>query len=90
METRTERFSVSLPTALYRELERDRKKRHSNRSEFVRTMWNYWKASNRPAYRPSAAERADLKRARAEIERGEFYTLDEMFRAVESQPSKKA
>jgi predicted transcriptional regulator len=69
-------LSVTIPAELYSRLDEKRKEGHYSRSEFVREALRRF--MNIPTADATSEEIAVISAGRAEIERGEFVTLDEL------------
>ncbi|MDP7549373.1 MAG: ribbon-helix-helix domain-containing protein, partial [Alphaproteobacteria bacterium] len=69
-------LSVTIPEELYARLDQKRKEGHYSRSEFVREALRRF--LNVPTADATAEEIAAMAAGRAEIESGEFVTLDEL------------
>lgn len=90
MRTR-QTMTISLPPAMVGEVERVRKTENRTRSELVREALRVYfnRARNLPVYVPTRRELDELEKGRQEMRRGEFLTVDELFRHLES-PRPKA
>ena len=89
-------MTVSLPPELMRKVEQVRKTQYRGRSELVREALRLYfdpelaaRIARLPVYTPTKRELRELEKGRQEMRRGEFLTLDEFFRHLES-PSPKA
>ena len=84
-------MTISLPPAMAGVFERVRKAEHRTQSELVREALRVYfnRVRNLPVYVPTQRELRELEKGRQEMRRGEFLTLDEFFRHLES-PSPKA
>ena len=89
-------MTVSLPPELMRKVERARKTQYRGRSELVREALRLYfdpelaaRIARLPVYTPTKRELRELEKGRQEMRRGEFLTLDEFFRHLES-PAPKA
>ena len=89
MRTR-QTMTISRPPAMIGEVERVRKTEHRTRSELVREALRLYfnpelaaRIARLPVYTPTAAELRAIETGRAEMRRGEYYTLDEFFRALD-------
>ena len=83
-------MTISLPQEMIDQVEKVRKDEHRRRSQLVReALRTYF--SNHFAKAPvSAAELRAIRRGRAQIRRGEYVSLDELFNDVESKIAKQA
>ncbi len=79
MRTR-QTMTVSLPPAMIRAVEKVRKAEHRTRSELIREALRAYFSARRtfPTYTPTPRELQDIEKGRAEIRRGDYYTLDEL------------
>ena len=73
-----------------REFERVRKAEHRTQSELVREALRAYfnpelaaRIARLPVYTPTKRELRALEKGRAAMRRGEYYTLDEFFRALD-------
>jgi predicted transcriptional regulator len=71
-------MTISLPPAMAKQMEKVQKKEHRTRSELLREAWRHYFESRYPEYTPTKAEIAAIRRGRAEIERGDFVTLEQL------------
>ena len=88
-------MTVSLPPAMIREVERVRKSEHRTRSELVREALRMYfnpqlaaRIARLPVYTPTAAERRAIENGRAEIARGEYVTIDDLFKGLDRRRGK--
>lgn len=80
-------FSVSLPPAMAKEIERAMKAEHRTRSELVREALRvYLSARLMPVEVPSAAEARAYRRGMAAYNRGDSVTLREYVDGMDSRP----
>jgi len=70
--------TISLPAAMAKQMEKVQKKEHRTRSELLREAWRHYFESRYPEYTPTKAEIAAIRQGRAEIERGDFVTLEQL------------
>ena len=89
-------MTISLPPAMAREFERVRKAEHRTQSELVREALRAYfnpelaaRIARLPVYTPTKRELLAIEKGRAEIARGEYVTLDELFRDLD-RPRGKA
>jgi predicted transcriptional regulator len=71
-------MTIALPPAMAKQMEKVQKKEHRTRSELLREAWRHYFESRYPEYTPTKAEIAAIRRGRAEIERGDFVTLEQL------------
>ena len=72
-------WTISLPPAFAREAEEAGKREHRTRSELVReALRTYLAARALPTYTPTARELRAIEKGRAEMRRGNYYTLNEL------------
>ena len=88
-------MSVSLPPQMMRDVERVRKTERRTRSELVREALRLYfnpelaaRIARLPVYKPTAAERRAIAKGRAEIARGEYLTVDELFQGLDRRRGK--
>jgi Arc/MetJ-type ribon-helix-helix transcriptional regulator len=88
-------MTVSLPPAMLRDVERVRKTERRTRSELVREALRLYfnpelaaRIARLPVYTPTAAERRAIEKGRAEIARGEYVTVDELFQDLDRRRGK--
>jgi Arc/MetJ-type ribon-helix-helix transcriptional regulator len=67
-------WTISLPPAFAREAEEVRKREHRSRSELVREALRTYLRT----YTPTASELRAIEKGRAEMRRGQYYTLNEL------------
>lgn len=86
-------MTISLPPAMAKQMEKVQKKEHRTRSELLREAWRHYFESRYPEYTPTKAEIAAIRLGRAEIERGDFVTpeqLDHQLESANRSPRKKS
>ncbi|MBI4589623.1 MAG: ribbon-helix-helix protein, CopG family [Candidatus Rokubacteria bacterium] len=78
-------MTISLPPAMIREVEKVRKAEHRTRSELIREALRVYlnRVRTLPVYTPTTRELREIEKGRAAMRRGEYYTLDEFFRALD-------
>ena len=88
-------MTVSLPSELMKKVDRVRKAQYRGRSELVREALRLYfdpqlaaRIASLPVYTPTKRELRELEKGRQEMRRGEFLTLNEFFRHLESSPPK--
>jgi len=83
-------MTISLPREMIREVERVRKTEHRTRSELIREALRAYMSRARtfPVYTPTRRELREIEKGRAEMKRGELYTIDELFHGLASQRRK--
>lgn len=85
-------ITISLPADMIDQVEKVRKAEHRTRSELVREALRAYFSDHFAEASVSAAELRAIRCGRAQIGRGEYVTLDELFNDLESknrQASKK-
>ena len=84
-------LTISLPRAMAQQVERIRKAEQRGRSELVReALRTYFAlARNFPEEKATPAEMKAINRARREMARGEYVTLDQLERELASTPLKR-
>ncbi|SPF42514.1 CopG-like transcriptional regulator (modular protein) [Candidatus Sulfopaludibacter sp. SbA4] len=81
-------MTVSLPEAMIQEVERVSKEEHRTHSELVREALRRYFYSRFPVVTPTKAELAAVARGRAQIQKGEFVTLDELLNGLDAENRK--
>src|SRR5262245_10885767 len=88
-------MTVSLPSELLKKVDRVRKAQYRGRSELVREALVLYfdpelaaRTARPPVYTPTAAERRAIAKGRAEIARGEYLTVDELFQGLDRRRGK--
>lgn len=83
-------MTISLPLEMIAEVERVRKAEHRTKSELVREALRVYfnRIQALPVYTPTRRELRELEKGRAEMARGEYVTLDELFQNVARRRSK--
>jgi Arc/MetJ-type ribon-helix-helix transcriptional regulator len=80
-------FTVSLPPAMAREIDRAMKAEHRTRSELVREALRiYLSARAMPSEMPTPAEARAYRRGMAAYRRGEAMTLQEYLDGMDGRP----
>lgn len=89
---KTELLVASIPTPMMREVERLKKIEHRTRSELVREALRVYFALARrfPEEEPTPAEIRALKRVRREMAHGEYVTLAQLDRELDSSSLKRS
>jgi Arc/MetJ-type ribon-helix-helix transcriptional regulator len=83
----TTTFTVSLPPAMAKEIDRAMKAEHRTRSELVReALRMYFSARLIPSELPTPAEARAYRRGMAAYRRGDSITLQEYFDGVDGRP----
>jgi predicted transcriptional regulator len=85
----TNTLTISLPSAMAKQMERVQKEEHRTRSELLREAWRQYFESRYGIYTPSKAELAAIRKGRAAIKRGEFVTLQQLLNDLDN-PHRKA
>jgi len=88
-------MTVSLPPQMMRKVEQVRKTEQRTRSELVREALRLYfnpelaaRIARLPVYTPTAAERRAIAKGRAEIARGEYLTVNELFQSLDRRRGK--
>ena len=88
-------MTISLPPQMMRKVEQVRKTEQRTRSELVREPLRLYfnpelaaRIARLPVYTPTAAERRAIAKGRAEIGRGEYLTVDELFHGLDRRRGK--
>lgn len=83
-------MTISLPPGMIREVERIRKTEHRTRSELIREALRVYmdRALGFGVYAPTRTEFREIGKGRAELSRGESYTIDELFAGLAGQHRK--
>src|SRR5438105_12096349 len=81
-------MTVSLPEAMLAEVERVSKEEHRTHSELVREALRRYFYSRFPVVTPTKRELAAIARGRAEIQKGELFTLDQLLHAMDAKNRK--
>ena len=79
-------MTISLPPEMIEEVERVRRAEHRTRSELIREALRVYfnRIRSLPVEAATPRELRELKKGRAEMKRGEYLTLDEFFRHLDS------
>lgn len=88
----TDTMTISLPPAMAKQIEQVQRQENRTRSELLREAWRQYFESRYGVYTPTKGELAAIHRGRAEIQRGEFVTLDQLKHDLASanrKPGKK-
>ena len=88
----TNTMTISVPPAMAKQMQKVQKEEQRTRSELLREAWRQYFENRYGVHNPTKTELARIRRGRAEIERGEFVTLDQLKHELESanrQPVKK-
>ncbi len=80
----TNTLTISLPPGMARQMEQVQKAEHRTRSELLREAWRQYFASRYGTYAPTRAELAAIRKGRAEIQRGQFVTLDQLLHEMDA------
>ncbi len=83
MRTR-QTMTISLPAEMMKQVEQVRKAEHRTRSELVREALRTYIDTRFPAVTPSLEDIRALRRGRREHARGQFVTLDQLLRALDT------
>ncbi len=83
-------ISITLPEEMLEEVERASKTEHRTRSELIReALRHYLFARRAPVVAASAEELEAIERGRAEIDRGDYVTLDKLEHDLAAQDREK-
>jgi predicted transcriptional regulator len=74
----TDTMTISLPPAMAKQMEKVQKRENRTRSELLREAWRLYYESRYPIYRPTKAEAAAIRKGRAEMNRGQFVSLEQL------------
>jgi Arc/MetJ-type ribon-helix-helix transcriptional regulator len=89
-------MTISLPKEMIREVERIRKTEHRTRSELIREALRVYMGQagaqprSVPVYSPTPLELRAIAKGRAQMKRGDSYTIDELFDAGLARPRRPA
>lgn len=74
-------MTISLPPEMIEEVERVRKQEHRTRSELIREALRVYfsRIHALPVYTPTQRELREIEKGRAEMARGEYLTVNELF-----------
>ena len=61
-----------------KQMEKVQKRENRTRSELLREAWRLYYESRYPIYRPTKAEAAAIRKGRAEMNRGQFVSLEQL------------
>lgn len=75
-------FSISLPESMAKQVEKAMIAEQRTRSELVREALRAYLSKRVPVVAASKAELAAIRHGRAEIENGEYVTLDELLHGL--------
>jgi predicted transcriptional regulator len=84
----TDTLTISLPSAMAKQMERVQKEENRTRSELLREAWRQYFESRYGTYTPTKTELAAIRKGRAAIKRGEFVTLQQAFHELDNTPGK--
>src|ERR1700682_1000171 len=85
----TDTMTISLPPAMAKQMEKVQKEEHRTRSELLREAWRQYFESRYGVYTPSQAENRAIRKARAEVGRGEFVTLSQLHNELDTARQQK-
>ncbi len=74
----TQTMTISLPPGMVKEFEKIRRAENRTRSELVREALRYYIERRYPIVEPTKAELKAIRRGRAEIQRGNYVTLEKL------------
>ena len=80
----TDTLTISLPSAMAKQMERVQKEENRTRSELLREAWRQYFESRYGTYTPTKTELAAIREGRAAIKRGEFVTLEQAFHELDN------
>ena len=89
-------MTISLPKEMIREVERVRKTEHRTRSELIRQALRVYMGQagaqprSAPAYSPTPLELRAIAKGRAQMKRGDSYTINELFDTGLARPRRPA
>ena len=83
-------MTISLPPEMVKEVDRVRRKEGRTRSELIREALRRYKTDQLPIATPTNRELRELEKGRAEMRRGEYFTLDEFKTWLMGAERKKA
>ncbi|MBI3305481.1 ribbon-helix-helix protein, CopG family [Candidatus Parcubacteria bacterium] len=85
-------MTVSLPPEMVADIEKVRRTERRTRSELVREALRVYfdRIRTLPVYTPTRQELREIEKGRAEMRRGNYYTLDEFSRWLLGRPHKKS
>ena len=74
---------------MLKQMEQVQKAEHRTRSELLREAWRQYFESRYAVYRPTKSELTAIRRGRADFERGDFVTLDQLRHELEARRNEK-
>ena len=80
----TDTMTISLPSAMAKQMEKVQKQEHRTRSELLREAWRHYFESRYAVYTPTKAEAAAIRKGRAAFKAGEYVTLDQLHNELDS------
>ncbi len=84
----TDTLTISLPAAMAKQMKKVQEKENLTRSELLREAWRQYFESHYGSYTPTKADLAAIHKGRAEINRGQSRTLQEVLLDLDTQPRK--
>ena len=88
-----ERMTISVPTAMARQIEARRKAEHRTRSGVIQEAFRFYDRAQVPpntgSEEATPAELRAIAKGRAQIKKGEFYTLDEVFKKLDAMDRRR-
>src|SRR6266478_3490176 len=84
----TETFTISLPPAMARQMEKVQKEEHRTRSELLREAWRQYFESRYTVYTPTKAELTAIRKGRAAFKRGDYVVLKQLHNELDSARNK--
>jgi len=85
-------MTISLPPEMVKEVDRVRRKEGRTRSELMREALRVYvrRTAEFPIYNPTARELREIEKGRADMRKGEYFTLDEFKAWLVGAERKKA
>lgn len=78
-------MTISLPPAMARQMQRVQKEENRTRSELLREAWRQYFESRYASYTPTKSEVAAIGKGRAAFQRGDYVTLADLHRELDSR-----
>lgn len=80
----TDTMTISVPTAMAKQMEKVQKEENRTRSELLREAWRRYFESRYPVYNPTKTEFTAIRKGRAAYGRGEYITLQQLHNELDS------
>jgi metal-responsive CopG/Arc/MetJ family transcriptional regulator len=80
----TNTMTISMPPAMAKQMEQVQKQEHRTRSELLREAWRHYFESRYPAYKPTRAEAAAIRKGRAAFKRGDYVPLRQLHNELDT------